>query len=72
MRYSIEKGGFKRMPGGVVHEAWLSPRLADPQIEESGWLVNGLHGGPSEDDIDRSPPPWSLRDEVADLREHRP
>jgi hypothetical protein len=26
-------------------------------IEESGWVVNGLHGGPSQDDIGQTPPP---------------
>jgi quercetin dioxygenase-like cupin family protein len=56
IRYNIEKGGYLRMPGGVVHEAWLPAGSQTLNIEESGWVVNWLHGGPSEEDIGQSPP----------------
>jgi quinol monooxygenase YgiN len=59
VRYNIEKGGFLRMPGGTVHEAWLPAGSLTLNIEESGWVVNWLHGGPSAEDIDQLPPPAS-------------
>ena len=55
-RYEIEKGGYLRMPGGTVHEAWLPAGSVTVNIEESGWVVNWLQGGPSEDDIGKVPP----------------
>jgi quercetin dioxygenase-like cupin family protein len=61
VRYSIEKGGYFRMPGGIVHEAWLPAGSQTLNIEESGWVVNWLHGEPSEDDINQSPPPAPSR-----------
>jgi hypothetical protein len=45
------------MPGGIVHQAWLPAGSMTINIEESGWVVNGLHGGPSQDDIGQTPPP---------------
>ena len=54
--YNIEHGGFLRMPGGVVHEAWLPAGSQTLNILESGWAVNWLHGGPSVDDLDQYPP----------------
>jgi hypothetical protein len=54
--YNIEQGGFFRMPGGVVHEAWLPAGSQTLNILESGWPVNWLHGGPSEEDMDQFPP----------------
>ena len=56
VRYDLEKGGYLRMPGGVVHEAWLPAGSETLNIEESGWVVDWLHGGPSEDDIGKLPP----------------
>ncbi len=50
-RYAIEKGGYLRMPGKVVHEAWLPAGSVTVNIEESGWLVNWLNGGPSIEDV---------------------
>jgi len=61
VRYNIEKGGFLRMPGGTVHEAWLPAGSLTVNIEESGWVVNWLHGGPSAEDVDQLPPPASDR-----------
>jgi quercetin dioxygenase-like cupin family protein len=57
IRYNLEKGGYLRMPGGVVHEAWLPAGSQTLNIEESGWAVNWLHGGPSQEDIDQNAPP---------------
>jgi len=57
VRYNIEKGGFLRMPGGTVHEAWLPAGSLTVNIEESGWVVNWLHDGPSAEDVDQLPPP---------------
>jgi hypothetical protein len=54
--YNIENGGFFRMPGGVVHEAWLPAGSQTLNILESGWAVNWLQGGPSEEDMDQYPP----------------
>ena len=56
IRYGIENGGYLRMPGGVVHEAWLPAGSLTLNIEESGWEVNWLNGGPSEEDIGQTPP----------------
>jgi quinol monooxygenase YgiN len=61
VRYNIEKGGFLRMPGGTVHEAWLPAGSLTLNIEESGWVVNWLHGGPSAEDVDQLPPLASHR-----------
>lgn len=55
-RYEIENGGFFRVPGGVVHEAWLPAGSQTLNILESGWVVNWLHGGPSAEDADKYPP----------------
>ena len=57
VRYDLEKGGYLRMPGGVVHEAWLPAGSQTLNIEESGWAVNWLHGGPSQEDIGQKAPP---------------
>jgi hypothetical protein len=54
--YNVENGGFFRMPGGVVHEAWLPAGSQTLNILESGWVVNWLHGGPSADDANEYPP----------------
>jgi hypothetical protein len=54
--YNVEHGGFLRMPAGVVHEAWLPAGSQTLNILESGWAVNWLHGGPSEEDMDQYPP----------------
>lgn len=56
VRYKLEKGGYLRMPGGVVHEAWLPAGSQTLNIEESGWAVNWLNGGPSQEDIEQKPP----------------
>jgi hypothetical protein len=56
VRYNLEQGGYLRMPGGVVHEAWLPAGSETLNIEESGWVVNWLHGGPSAEDADQYPP----------------
>jgi quinol monooxygenase YgiN len=61
VRYNIEKGGFLRMPGGTLHEAWLPAGSLTLNIEESGWVVNWLHGGPSVEDIDQLPQSASHR-----------
>jgi quinol monooxygenase YgiN len=61
VRYNIEKDGFLRMPGGTVHEAWLPAGSLTLNIEESGWVVNWLRGGPSAEDVDQLPPPASHR-----------
>jgi quinol monooxygenase YgiN len=55
-RYSVEKGGFLRMPGGMLHEAWLPAGSQTLNIEESGWVVNWLHGGPSAEDANQVAP----------------
>jgi hypothetical protein len=55
-RYAIEKGGFLRMPGMMVHEAWLPAGSQTLNIEESGWVVNWLHGAPSAEDANQVPP----------------
>jgi len=39
-----------------VHEAWLPAGSLTVNIEESGWVVNWLHGGPSAEDVDQLPP----------------
>lgn len=49
--YAIKKGGYLRMPGKVVHEAWLPAGSVTVNIEESGWLVKWLNGGPSLEDV---------------------
>jgi hypothetical protein len=54
--YHIENGGFFRMPGGLVHEAWLPAGSQTLNILEGGWAVNWVHGGPSEEDMDQFPP----------------
>jgi hypothetical protein len=54
--YNIEHGGFFRMPGSVVHEAWLPAGSQTLNILESGWAVNWVRGGPSEEDMDQFPP----------------
>lgn len=36
VRYNLGKGGYLRMPGGVVHEAWLPAGSQTLNIEESG------------------------------------
>jgi hypothetical protein len=54
--YNVEQGGFLRMPGGLVHEAWLPAGSQTLNILESGWAVNWLHGGPSPEDMDQYPP----------------
>ena len=54
--YNVEHGGFFRMPGGVVHEAWLPAGSQTLNILESGWAVNWVDGGPSEEDMDQYPP----------------
>jgi hypothetical protein len=54
--YNVEHGGFLRIQGAVVHEAWLPAGSQTLNILESGWAVNWLHGGPSEEDIDQYPP----------------
>jgi quercetin dioxygenase-like cupin family protein len=56
VRYTIEKGGYLRMPGGVAHEAWLPAGSMTLNIEESGWAVNWLNGGPSVEDANQLPP----------------
>lgn len=56
VRYNVENGGYFRMPGGVVHEAWLPAGSQTLNILESGWLVNWLHGGPSSEDANKYPP----------------
>lgn len=56
VHYDIQAGGYLRMPGGTVHEAWLPAGSQTLNIEESGWAVNWLHGGPSEEDIGKLPP----------------
>jgi AraC-like ligand binding domain len=56
VRYNVENGGFFRMPGGVVHEAWLPAGSQTLNILESGWVVNWLHGGPAADDANKYPP----------------
>ena len=58
-RYEIANGGYLRMPGNVVHEAWLPAGSLTVNIEESGWVVNWLTGGPSIEDVGISPPPPS-------------
>jgi len=55
VRYNVENGGFFRMPGGVTHEAWLPAGSQTLNILESGWVVNWLHGGPSEEDAYQYP-----------------
>lgn len=55
-RYVIENGGFMRMPGGVVHEAWLPAGSQTLNILESGWVVNWLKGEPGPEDINEYPP----------------
>ena len=57
VRYEVENGAFFRMPGGTVHEAWLPAGSQTLNILESGWKVDWVHGGPSEEDIDKYPPP---------------
>jgi hypothetical protein len=42
------------MPGGVVHEAWLPAGSQALNIEESGRVMDWLHGGPSVEDADQS------------------
>ncbi|MBB3195858.1 hypothetical protein [Roseateles terrae] len=54
-RYEIENGGFMRMPGGVVHEAWLPAGSQTLNILESGWVVNWLNGEPGPEDINKYP-----------------
>jgi quercetin dioxygenase-like cupin family protein len=54
-RYEIENGGFMRMPGGVVHEAWLPAGSQTLNILESGWVVNWLKGEPGPEDINKYP-----------------
>jgi hypothetical protein len=54
VRYNLEKGGYLRMPGGVVHEAWLPAGSQALNIEESGRVMDWLHGGPSVEDADQS------------------
>jgi quinol monooxygenase YgiN len=61
VHYNIEKGGFLRTPGGTVHEAWLPAGSLTLNIEESGWVVNWLHGGPSAEDVDQLPQSASHR-----------
>lgn len=56
VRYNIEGGGYFRMPGGTVHEAWLPAGSQTLNMLESGWEVNWLHGGPSVEDADQYPP----------------
>ncbi len=55
-RYAVESGGYFRMPGGMVHEAWLPAGSQTLNILESGWVVNWLHGGPAAEDFDQYPP----------------
>ena len=54
-RYQIENGGFMRMPGGVVHEAWLPAGSQTLNILESGWVVNWLKGEPGPEDLGQYP-----------------
>jgi hypothetical protein len=56
VRYNLETGGYLRMPGGVAHEAWLPAGSQTLNIEESGWAINWLHGGPSQEDIGQKAP----------------
>jgi hypothetical protein len=41
VRHSIEKDGFKRMPGSVVHEAWLSPGSETLKLRRAAGLRIG-------------------------------
>jgi quercetin dioxygenase-like cupin family protein len=56
VRYQVENGGFFRMPGGVVHEAWLPAGSQTLNVLESGWVVDWIHGGPSIEDANKYPP----------------
>ena len=69
--YNIENGGFFRMPGGVVHEAWLPAGSQTLNILESGWAVNWLHGGPSEEDMDQYPPTTAKCCDCVQIRPNR-
>lgn len=55
-RCEIENGGFLRMPGGVIHEAWLPAGSQTLNILESRWVANWLNGEPGPEDIDKYPP----------------
>jgi hypothetical protein len=57
VRYNLEKDGYLPIPGAVVHEAWLPAGSQALDIEESGWAVDWLHGGPSMEDADQHPVP---------------
>jgi hypothetical protein len=59
-RYEVQQGGYFRMPGGTVHEAWLPAGSQTLNILESGWLVDWVHGGPSDEDADKYPPASTL------------
>ncbi|MBE7211105.1 MAG: hypothetical protein INR65_08805 [Gluconacetobacter diazotrophicus] len=56
-RLEIVNGGFMRLPGGVVHEAWLPAGSLTTNILESGWKVDWIDGGPSIEDLDAALPP---------------
>ncbi len=55
-RYEVENGGFMRMPGGAVHEAWLPAGSQTLNILESGWVVNWIKGEPGPEDVGQYPP----------------
>lgn len=56
-RYEVREHGYIYMPGEFVHEAWIPAGAEAIIILENGWKVNWFNGGPTKQDLGKTPPP---------------
>jgi quercetin dioxygenase-like cupin family protein len=55
--FTVNKGGYFYMAGGIVHEAWVPAGARAIIILEDGWKVDWSEGGPTSADLGKSTPP---------------